>query len=65
MKPVYLLALLPVLGFFGGLAFANRVEPYVMGLPFFFFWMILWVVLTSVIMSVIYWLDPSNKEELK
>ncbi|MBS2968750.1 DUF3311 domain-containing protein [Metabacillus sp. KIGAM252] len=64
MKPLYLLAIFPVIGFFGGLSFANRVEPYVLGLPFLFFWIILWVALTSVIMAVIYRFDPANKEEL-
>ncbi|KZZ83063.1 MULTISPECIES: DUF3311 domain-containing protein [Bacillaceae] len=64
MRPLYLLAFLPVIGFFGGLSFANRVEPYVLGLPFLFFWIILWVALTSVIMAVIYRFDPANKEEL-
>ncbi|AZB42722.1 DUF3311 domain-containing protein [Bacillus sp. FJAT-42376] len=65
MKAIYLLALLPVIGFFGGLSFANRVEPYVAGMPFLFFWIILWVGLTSVIMAVIYRLDPANKEEME
>jgi hypothetical protein len=34
------------------IVWANRVEPWVLDLPFFFFWIALMVVLTSVVMSV-------------
>ncbi len=63
MKPVYLLAVVPFLGILGGIVFANRVEPYVFGLPFILFWIVLWVILTSAIMAIIYRLDPANREE--
>jgi hypothetical protein len=62
VRPVYLLAALPFLGLLGGIPFANRVTPFVLGLPFILFWIVLWVVLTSVIMWVIYTLDPGNRE---
>lgn len=62
MRSVYLLGLLPVLGFFVGIFFANRVEPYVLGMPFVMFWIALWVLLTAVIMGAIYMLDPTNRE---
>ena len=62
MRPVYLLAALPFLGLLGGIPFVNRVTPFVLGLPFILFWIVLWVVLTSVIMWVIYSLDPINRE---
>ena len=62
MRPVYLLAALPFLGLLGGIPFVNRVTPFVLGLPFILFWIVLWVVLTSVIMFVIYSLDPVNRE---
>ena len=57
----YLLGSLPFVGFFGGIFFANRVEPYVFGMPFIMFWIALWVVLTSGIMGLIYLLDPVNR----
>jgi len=41
----------------------NRVTPYVLGMPFILFWLVLWVVLISVTMAVIYRLDPANREE--
>lgn len=62
MKVRVLLALLPFLGVLGGISFANQVQPYVLGLPFILFWIVLWVVLTSGIMWVIYRLDPVNQE---
>jgi Protein of unknown function (DUF3311) len=61
MRPVYLLAALPFLGLLGGIPFANRVTPFVLGLPFILFWIVLWVVITSVIMWVIYSVDPRNR----
>lgn len=51
------LAVLPAVGMLGGLPFANRVTPYVLGLPFLLFWLTAWVVLTSVTMGVVYALD--------
>ena len=51
------LAILPALGMLGGVPFANRVEPYVLGLPFFLFWIVAWVLLTSAIMGIILALD--------
>ncbi len=63
MKISYALAALPFLGLLGGIAFANRVEPFVLGMPFILFWVVMCVVLTSGIMAVIYFLDPANKED--
>ncbi len=51
------------MGFFVGIFFANRVEPYVLGMPFLMFWIAGWVLLTSVIMGMIYLLDPADREE--
>jgi hypothetical protein len=63
VRLIYLLAALPFLGILGGIVFANRVEPFVLGMPFILFWIVMWVVLTSVIMAIIYNLDPTNKED--
>ena len=63
MKLIYLLASLPFLGILGGIFFANRVEPFVLGMPFILFWIVLWVVLTLGIMAIIYRLDPADKED--
>ncbi|MFP3388086.1 DUF3311 domain-containing protein [Brevibacillus sp. SIMBA_040] len=53
----------PFLGMLGGIPFVNQVEPYVMGMPFVLFWIVLWVVLTSVFMVVLNKLDPATKGE--
>ncbi|MGG2093497.1 DUF3311 domain-containing protein [Bacillus sp. S13(2024)] len=62
MKLIHFLALIPFVGILGGIIFANRVTPYVLGMPFILFWIVLWVVLTSVTMAVIFKLDPANRE---
>ena len=51
------LAILPAVGMLGGVPFANRAEPYVLGLPFLLFWIVAWVLLTSAIMGTILALD--------
>ncbi|QUQ71484.1 DUF3311 domain-containing protein [Kutzneria sp. CA-103260] len=61
MRLRHLLAALPVLGMLGGAFFADRTEPYVLGLPFILFWMVACVVLTTVVLAVIYKLDPANR----
>jgi len=55
------LALVPAIGMLGGVPFANRVRPYVFGLPFLLFWVTAWVVLTSAIMWLIYALDRARE----
>lgn len=60
MKKVYLLTLIPALG---SLFVINRVEPYVLGLPFVLFWAICWVGMTSMFLIIANKLDPANKEE--
>ncbi|WP_328702045.1 DUF3311 domain-containing protein [Alicyclobacillus fructus] len=57
------LALIPILFIFVGVAFANRAYPIVLGMPFLFFYMVVCIVLTSVVMAVVYALDPANRRE--
>jgi len=63
------LAILPAIGLIAGVPFANRVEPYVLGLPFLLFWIVAWVVATSAIMATIWLLDrnrgPNTPERLR
>lgn len=61
MKWIHLLSLIPFIGILGGVHLANRVEPYVLGLPFMMFWYLAWLLLTSVIMLIVYRLDPDAK----
>ncbi|BCF99473.1 putative membrane protein YhjC [Paraburkholderia sp. PGU19] len=57
-----LLAVLPFIGILLGVPFVNRVEPLVLGMPFVLAWIVMWVVLSSVIMAIIYRLDPVNRQ---
>jgi pilus assembly protein TadC len=61
LKFICILAIIPFIGFLGGIPFVNKVNPYVLGMPFFLFWIVLWVVITSGIMAIIFKLDPRNR----
>ncbi len=37
MKPIYFLSLIPVIAILGGPFWANSIEPYILGMPLFFF----------------------------
>jgi hypothetical protein len=50
---------LPVLGLVAGVFFANRTSPYVLGLPFLMFYVAAWLLLSSVLMGAVAWLDRS------
>ena len=58
-----LLAVLPFIGILLGVPFVNRVEPLVLGMPFVLAWIVMWVVLSSIIMGLIYWFDPVNRHD--
>ncbi len=57
MRLTHALSSLPFFGILGGIFFANRTEPFVLGLPFALFWITLWVVLSALIMAIVYRLD--------
>ncbi len=57
LRPFHFLAIIPPVALLGGIPFVNRVEPLVLGLPFLLFWIVLWVVVTSVTMGLILLLD--------
>jgi len=61
MPALRALAVLPFLGMLIGVFFFNRVTPLVAGLPLLLAWLLLWILLTSAIMAVIYLLDPANR----
>ena len=62
MKVQHVLAALPFLGILVGMFFANSVEPYVLGLPFAMFWVVMWVVVSAGVMAVVYRLDTRDRE---
>jgi hypothetical protein len=53
MRVTHALTALPFAGVLVGIFFANRTEPFVLGLPFALFWLVMWVVLTAAIMAVV------------
>ncbi|WP_061579894.1 DUF3311 domain-containing protein [Saccharococcus caldoxylosilyticus] len=61
MKYIKILLWVPFIGLSGFLSFANKIEPYVLGMPFLLFWIVFWMVLSSVILTIVYRLDPDNK----
>jgi uncharacterized membrane protein len=42
-------------------AVANQALPIVLGLPFNFFWVVLWVLIVFAAVIVLYFVDPENK----
>ncbi|HLO11702.1 MAG TPA: DUF3311 domain-containing protein [Pseudoneobacillus sp.] len=62
MKPLYFLAFIPVVGFLIGVPIVNRIEPYVLGLPFSMFWIVLWVILSSLTIFILYRFDQHDEE---
>jgi hypothetical protein len=61
MRLHHWLGLLPFLHAALGLAVANRVKPFVLGLPFFMAWIIGGVLLSALVMAFVYRLDPANR----
>jgi hypothetical protein len=61
MKLIHFLALLPFIGMLGFLPWVNRVTPFVLGMPFILFWIVMWAILASGILGIIYKLDSANK----
>jgi len=55
------LAALPFLGMLIGPVFLNRTQPLVLGMPLLLAWLVMWVVLTSAIIALIYVFDPANR----
>ncbi|WP_257348777.1 DUF3311 domain-containing protein [Pseudalkalibacillus decolorationis] len=41
----------------------NRETPIIFGLPFSFFWVILWIIVTFLIVLFLYRIDPDKDEE--
>jgi hypothetical protein len=63
MKYIGLLAILPVLGLLLGPVIHNASTPFILGMPFILGWIVIWVVLVSLVMAVIYALDPARPRE--
>lgn len=51
---LYALACLGAMTWPGYAKFGNSIEPYVLGLPFSFFWVVAWVVATFLVLLIYY-----------
>jgi len=60
MKGIGWLAVVPFVGMFAGPVLHNSVTPFVLGMPFILAWIVLWVLISSAVMALIYWLDPDS-----
>jgi hypothetical protein len=59
-----LLALIPFAAMCFSVSLWDRVQPMVLGIPFNLFWLISWIVLSSLCLWVIYRLEsPRNKKD--
>jgi hypothetical protein len=63
MRSIRWLAVVPFLALIVGPFFVNRATPFVLGLPLLLAWIVVWIILTSLIMAVIYATDPANRED--
>ncbi|MGL4208962.1 MAG: DUF3311 domain-containing protein [Candidatus Adiutrix sp.] len=52
----------PVVAVLGLMPWYNTVTPYVLGFPFGYFWIFLWIFLTSACLLIAYLIDPYNKK---
>lgn len=50
---VYLAAIAPIIMILAT-PFINRVEPYIAGMPFMFFWHLMWLIIGPVILTIAY-----------
>ena len=61
----YLLSFIAYFGMPIGIPFIRSAEPYVLGLPFLLFWMVLWILLGTGLMLIVHRINPSAREELE
>jgi uncharacterized membrane protein len=60
LSPLWLLLLLPYLGLLFA-AIYNKAEPEFFGFPFFYWYQLLWVPITSVLIYIVYRSMPDDE----
>ncbi|HVV28902.1 MAG TPA: DUF3311 domain-containing protein [Rhizomicrobium sp.] len=53
IHPVYLCLLIPYAAF-AWVPFYNRIAPQLLGIPFFYWWQMVWIILTAVSIVPVY-----------
>lgn len=61
MRNIRYLGWIPPIGTLLGPLVHNDVHPFILGMPFILGWIVVWLVLTTPIMALVYWLDPANR----
>lgn len=62
MNPVkVVLSLIPFIWTIGLLPLANRVKPFVLGLPFLAFWLVAGIIVAFLCIKALYAIDSKNK----
>jgi len=56
------LTLLPFAWTIGGVAFANRIRPFVLGLPFLMFWILSGILLAFLCLTAMYKIDTHGQK---
>ncbi|MEI9885620.1 MAG: DUF3311 domain-containing protein [Rhizomicrobium sp.] len=60
-RPIHLLLLIPYLAMLWVPSY-NRIEPMLAGIPFFYWYQMLWIVLGAAVMIPVYFADERNGE---
>ncbi|GHU63129.1 hypothetical protein AGMMS49983_05920 [Clostridia bacterium] len=55
---------IPMIAILGLFPMYNRAEPFVFGFPFVYFWLFIWLVITSLCLLVANKIDPYNKPDV-
>jgi Protein of unknown function (DUF3311) len=59
-RPLYLLLLLPYIAMLW-VPFYNRIEPEIAGIPFFYWYQLVWIVLGAAVMLPLYFREERGK----
>jgi hypothetical protein len=63
MRPAYLLAGIPIAATLIGPFFLNRALPFILGMPLLLGWFAVTLVVTSLVMACIYYLDGGSASD--
>ena len=56
------LLLIMLIGNIVAIPFVNSIQPVVIGLPFFLFWLLIWMIITPLLTWWIYAMDKNNEK---
>ena len=62
LPTIFIGLIVPVFAVWAMLPWYNTITPYVLGFSFGYFWIFLWIFLTSLCLYIAFKLDPYNKD---